>query len=104
MEIGFQSYPITDSSRLASLSVSYPRRRNPAGALIHTSSGTSSLSWLIGDSAAAGTPASSNELIGRGGEATIICPDERVPYHAGTSIVTIAGRTYAGNAVSEILM
>jgi len=104
VEIGFQSYPITDSSGLASLSVSNPRRRNPAGALIHTTAGISSFAWLTGDSSTAGTPASSNELIGRGGEVAIICEDSRYPFHAGQSLVTINGRTYAGNAVSEILM
>jgi N-acetyl-anhydromuramyl-L-alanine amidase AmpD len=97
-------YPYSDISRRASLSVSHIRRASPIGALIHSTDGVNSADWLVGGSAVAGKPASANYLIGRKGQRTKLCADERFPYHAGNSRWYYNGVWRADDEVSELLL
>jgi N-acetyl-anhydromuramyl-L-alanine amidase AmpD len=101
MQIGLQYYLVVDYSPTCDDRVTHSRRANPTGALIHSTGGVNSRDWLLSGSAASGTPASANELIGRSGEVSIICPTNRYPYHAGKSRAFIGGKWLAGDQVSE---
>ncbi len=96
-------YVRTDYSANCALSVSHPRSSNPAGCLIHTTSGTDSLSWLAGGSADAGTPAGADALIRRNGDQFILTKPDRFAYHAGNSYVYLNGDNF-GDEVSELLI
>lgn len=80
------------------------RSINPIGTLIHTTSGTNSLSWLIGGAAAAGQPASANYLIERNGRQNNLCPSGKYPYHAGQSRLVYNNILYEGDEVSQLLL
>jgi N-acetyl-anhydromuramyl-L-alanine amidase AmpD len=79
-------------------------RPSPIGALLHTTSGYSSLDWLLSGSARVGTPASADYLIDRNGTQHRLCPDGYYPYHAGKSALTYANRLYQGDEVSALLI
>jgi N-acetyl-anhydromuramyl-L-alanine amidase AmpD len=76
----------------------------PSGTLVHTTSGLSSLHWLLTGSARAGYPASADTLIDRRGERYNLVPDGYYPYHAGVSRLTYNNRLYQGNEVSALLL
>src|SRR5690349_7253973 len=97
------AYERGDVSHNTDIRVCGYRTISPSGCLIHTTSGADSLQWLQGGSANAGSPASSDALIGRQGSQSLITPDGRFAYHAGQSL-WIFDRTYVGDEVSQVLL
>lgn len=97
------TYVRNDVSIHTSLRVCGSRTIGPRGTLIHSTSGTNSLSWLQGGSADAGAPASADALIGREGTQYLITTPGRYAYHAGQSIYTL-DRAYRNDEVSQILL
>lgn len=97
-------YGFSDVSGATDLRVCGPRSIDPAGALLHTTSGQNSLKWLQVGSANAGTPASADYLIGRSGQRYGITPKGRYAYHAGQSALTYNNRVYRGDEVSQFLI
>jgi hypothetical protein len=104
MDIGLQHYPITDYSSAIDPRNIGGGRASASGALIHTTAGANSRAWLSAGSAIVGTPASCDELIGRNGQADIICPHGYFPYHAGRSNAWINGEWCRGDKVSRLLL
>lgn len=92
-----------DSSRFDSRN-GFPYGGSRSGTLVHTSSGTSSLNWLLSGSAVEGHPASADYLIDRNGTRHQITPKGIAPYHAGVSVAYIHGRRYVNDAVSAVLV
>lgn len=78
-------------------------RPSVVGTLIHTTSGTNSLSWLLSGSATSGNAASCDYLIARSGDRYKLQRPGRYPYHAGKSSLTYQGKIYVGNQVSAML-
>lgn len=78
--------------------------RSPIGTLLHTTSGTSSLDWLLHGAAAAGLPASADFLIDRNGTRHTIAPAGVIPYHAGVSVAYLHGRRFVNDQVSAMLI
>lgn len=76
----------------------------PVGVAVHTTSGTDSLYWLLGESAVAGRPASADYLIDRDGHRHALCPPGRRPYHAGDSWARIYGEEFTDNKLSAMLL
>jgi N-acetylmuramoyl-L-alanine amidase len=101
---GLSDYSSLDWSRSNDPANTDLRSSSPIGALIHTTSGTNSLSWLIGGAAASGNPASSNFLIDRNGTQNRLCPSNRYPYHAGKAALSYNNKLYSGDAISELLI
>ena len=101
---GRKEYGLSDVSGNTDLRVCGDRTIRPRGTLIHTTSGTDSLSWLQGGSANAGDPASADFLIARWGRVYAITPSGRYAYHAGESIFTLDSVIYRDDKVSQILM
>src|SRR5215203_5421179 len=97
-------YPTMDVSAQADTRGSFYSTVTPQGTLVHTSSGTNSLDWLLRGASVAGRPASADTLIRRDGLRYSLCPPGRRPYHAGRSRLELDGRVYSGNEVSAILM
>lgn len=104
MTDGLPDYGISDVSSVTSPLVNADRRISAIGTCIHTTSGFNSLSWLMGDSARSGKPASADYLIGRIGERTKITPGDRYAYHAGQSALVYNDRVYRDNEVSQLLI
>lgn len=98
-----RAYIERNVSARTSLSVCGNRAISPRGTLIHTTSGTDSLQWLQGGSAAAGRPAAADGLIARSGTRYIIVGATRYAYHAGKSYFHW-DRDYSGDEVSQILL
>lgn len=96
-------YPQRDVSIRTSLRVCGSRSIGARGTLVHTTSGSDSLAWLQGGSAAAGKPASADFLIAREGTQYRITPAGRYAYHAGASQYTL-DRLYTGDEVSQVLL
>lgn len=92
-----------DSGRFDSRN-GFPYSGGRSGTLVHTTSGTSSLDWLLSGSTATGNPASADYLINRDGTRHKITPKGIVPYHAGISVAYINGRRFVDNNVSAILV
>lgn len=82
----------------------FDRGINPIGALIHTTSGVDSLSWLQRGSAQAGKPASADYLISRDGTRYKITPTGLAAYHAGIGSMRFSGHVYSGDDVSRRLI
>jgi N-acetyl-anhydromuramyl-L-alanine amidase AmpD len=97
------SYVRTDHSRDCDPRVHGTRTINPSGCLIHSTMGVNSLSWLLGGSADAGSPASADALIDRNGTQHILTRANWYAYHAGNSYLYHAG-AYFGNDVSQVLL
>lgn len=84
--------------------VTFPRLIVPSGALIHSTSGLSSLPWLQGESAKAGRPASADYLVARDGRRYKITAQGLAAYHAGKSVAYIQGRRFVDDNVSAVLV
>lgn len=97
------TYLRSDVTNSTDLRVCGNRSLAPRGVLIHTTSGTSSLSWLQGGSADAGNPASADALIGRQGSQYLITPPGHFAYHAGRSTFVLDA-VYSGDTVSQALL
>lgn len=93
-----------DESARASVFVSGERKVVPLGVLLHTTEGTSSLGWLLGGSADAGTPASADYLIDRDGTRHKLSRPSRYAYHAGKGRVFLRNKLYQGDQVSQVLV
>lgn len=104
MDNGLLHYSVLDVSSNASAGVTGNRRLGPVGALVHSTSGLDSLSWLMGGSELAGHPASSDFLIRRDGIAYKISPPGRYAYHAGRSELTYINSKYLDDQVSQLLI
>lgn len=103
MDTSFNTYERSNVSVRTDIRVCGHRTNSPWGTLVHTTSGTDSLSYLQGGSADAGNPASADALIARQGTQYLITPDGRFAYHAGQSIWQF-DRYYVGDEVSQALL
>jgi N-acetyl-anhydromuramyl-L-alanine amidase AmpD len=101
---GQHDYPDSDDSNSGDTRNFGAGRGKPIGALLHTTSGTSSLAWLLAGSARAGTPASADFLIDRDGHRHALCRKGYYPYHAGQSTAIIQGRRFQGDQISAVLL
>ncbi len=101
---GTNRYPDIDNSSSGDTRNFGAGRGIIVGTLIHTTSGTSSLDWLLSGSARAGRPASADFLIDRDGTRHKLTRPGYYPYHAGESRYDIYGRKYRGNDLSSILL
>lgn len=101
--MGLSDYKLVDNSDLV-LPANYGHGRPSVnGTLIHTTSGTNSLSWLTTGAANAGSPASADYLIDRDGTRHRLGRPGRFPYHAGKSSWQYQGHIYVGDQVSARL-
>lgn len=101
---GSAYYSITDvSSSLDTRNYGY-RGTRAFGTCVHTTSGLSSLDWLLGGSARKGNPASADYLIERNGHIYRLTRPEWYAYHAGKSRLQYNGVTYRDVQVSERLL
>lgn len=94
---------IDDSSRIDHRNISYGRS-SVVGTCVHTTSGSSSLNWLLTGSADNGTPASADYLIDRDGTRHKLCPVGYYPYHAGQSRLVYNNVLYQGDQISSLLL
>ena len=97
-------YELRDDSSSFDSRNGFHGERNPVGALLHTTSGTNSLNWLLYQSARSGTIASADYLVDRDGARHKIAPQGVIPYHAGVSVAYIHGRRFVNDQVSAMLI
>lgn len=101
---GIRYYRYVDNSAgVDHRNISYGRPR-VVGTCVHTTSGVSSLNWLITGSAQSGKPASADYLIDRDGTQHKLCPAGYYPYHAGESRLRYDNVLYQGDAISSLLL
>lgn len=103
MTDGFSDYRVFDHSGDVDSRNYGLGRPSVVGTLIHTTSGTNSLSWLVSGSAASGNPASCDYLIARSGDRYKLQRPGRYPYHAGKSSWQYDEKIYVGDEVSKRL-
>lgn len=76
---------VTDYSSRSQSGFSARRNHRPVGTVIHTSSGTDSTGWLLGEGRSKIGASSADTLITRRGEIRVIVPFDRYSFHAGVS-------------------